>query len=476
MDSEDFGMRIFYQHPQTAFGDCMPFWWKGTYFVFHQRDIDLEHPLTVPFGWSLATTTDFVKYQDRGEVIPQGDDDDQDQFIYAGSVHVSPEGSPTALFTGYNDHFSSQGRPSQVLMRAQSADGVHWEKEGTFELPPQPGYDPDDWRDPVVVRDPDNDRWILVVGARLEGPKVQRTGRVVWYSSVDAEKWTFEGDLHAPGRYTMEEMPDLFQMGDQWYLLWTEYSDRSKTVYASGPCAVGPWTAPPDDAFDGRAYYAARTTSDGDRRFLFGWVANKAAARDVNPFVWAGTLVVHEIVQRADGTLGVIMPQELASAVMENGRALDPVVLTNEAGRSVRTLGALQETSYGVEATVRVAPGTRSFSILFGGDPELDDWYAYTVDFAERRVVFDRSPNFPWNRYDNKGLERPLPDSAAEQDIRVRLVVDETVAVLYLNDIALSTRVYEPCGTSVGIDVVGGGIEVKDIVVGEVPAPLSREY
>jgi len=54
----------------------------------------------------------------------------------------------------------------------------------------------------------------------------------------------------------MHEMPDLFRMGDRWYLLTTEYSDRSKTVYRSSESLAGPWTSPVDDAFDGRAYYA----------------------------------------------------------------------------------------------------------------------------------------------------------------------------------------------------------------------------
>ena len=31
-------MKIYYQHPQTWFGDCMPFGKGDTFYLFHQRD------------------------------------------------------------------------------------------------------------------------------------------------------------------------------------------------------------------------------------------------------------------------------------------------------------------------------------------------------------------------------------------------------------------------------------------------------
>ena len=32
-------MKIYYQHPQTWFGDCMPFGKDDTFYLFHQREI-----------------------------------------------------------------------------------------------------------------------------------------------------------------------------------------------------------------------------------------------------------------------------------------------------------------------------------------------------------------------------------------------------------------------------------------------------
>ena len=77
---------VHYQHPGTWFGDCMPLYARGAFQLFHQRDTRRPGPFGEPFGWALARTTDFVTYEDLGEVLLRGADDEQDQFIFAGSV------------------------------------------------------------------------------------------------------------------------------------------------------------------------------------------------------------------------------------------------------------------------------------------------------------------------------------------------------------------------------------------------------
>ena len=52
-------MKIYYQHPNTWFGDCMPFGKDDTFYLFHQRDTRVPCPFGEPFGWDLATTKDF---------------------------------------------------------------------------------------------------------------------------------------------------------------------------------------------------------------------------------------------------------------------------------------------------------------------------------------------------------------------------------------------------------------------------------
>lgn len=78
--------KLYYQFPGTWFGDCMPFGKGDEFFLYHQRDNRNPEPFGEPFEWDLATTTDFVHYKDCGVAVPRGGDDEQDQFIFAGSV------------------------------------------------------------------------------------------------------------------------------------------------------------------------------------------------------------------------------------------------------------------------------------------------------------------------------------------------------------------------------------------------------
>ena len=78
----------------------------------------------------------------------------------------------------------------------------------------------------------------------------------------------------------MHEMPDLFKIGEWWYLITTEYSHASKQVYRMAKSLKGPWIAPEDDGFDGRAYYAGRTFELNGQRIIFGWVPSRANETD----------------------------------------------------------------------------------------------------------------------------------------------------------------------------------------------------
>ncbi|HCK4012377.1 glycosyl hydrolase family 32, partial [Enterococcus faecium] len=297
--------QLYYQPKDVWVGDVMPYGKEGKFFIYHQRDTRNPVPFGEPFGWALATTKDFVHFEDFGESLLRGDDNERDQFIYAGSVFEA-NGKVHAFYTGYNREFLAQGKTSQVLLHAESDDFVHWEKSETaLELEPQEGYDIRNWRDPFVVWDDEKEEYLLILGARKGQDKHLQTGRLVEFTSKDLTNWEFKGDFWAPGLYTMFEMPELFKIGDWWYLVYSEYSDGNKILYRMSQSLEGPWIKPKDEAFDGRAYYAGRTAYDGKRRVLFGWVPTKDQENDKNNYLWGGTLVPHEVYQKEDFSLGV---------------------------------------------------------------------------------------------------------------------------------------------------------------------------
>ena len=101
--------KLYYQFPGTWFGDCMPFGKGNEFFLYHQRDNRNPEPFGEPFGWDLATTSDFVHYKDCGVAVPRGRDDEQDQFIFAGSVFEG-EGQYHIFYTGYNRDLPPAGQ------------------------------------------------------------------------------------------------------------------------------------------------------------------------------------------------------------------------------------------------------------------------------------------------------------------------------------------------------------------------------
>lgn len=454
---------LYYQHPGTWFGDCMPFGKDGKFYLYHQRDTRNPGPFGEPFGWDLAVTEDFVHYEDKGTVVPRGKDDEQDQFIFAGSVFEA-EGQYHIFYTGYNRDYPAMGKASQVLMHAVSSDLLHWEKtQDALTFTPQEGYDPDDWRDPWVIRDEENDQYLLILGARLAGPKTRQTGRTVKFTSKDLKNWTFEGDFWAPGLFTMHEMPDLFKMGDWWYHIVTEYSDRSKMVYRMSKSLNGPWIAPEDDAFDGRAYYAGRTFCLDGQRILFGWVASKDQEDDHQNFIWAGTFMAHEVYQREDGSLGVRVPQSVWEAFDQEENVSDFEIRTPSA-REEQVIARGTGDIFSLEVDVSFTEGTRDFGIRFYGDEETGQSYQYIFRIPENRYVFEKCPNWPWPSCQNLGLERPIT-LRSEKTYHLQLIVDGTIATVYVEGVALNARACGRFGETLSLFSTEGGLAVKNCVV-----------
>ena len=452
--------KLYYQFPGTWFGDCMPFGKGNTFFLFHQRDTRQPEPFGQPFGWSLATTEDFVHYQDCGTAIPRGSDDEQDQFIYAGSVFHG-EGQYHAFYTGYNKDYPAAGKASQVLMHAVSDDLYHWSKSHeSLKLSPQEGYDADEWRDPMVIRDEDHKRYLLILGARKKGPKTAQTGRTVKFTSDDLEHWKFEGDFWAPDLFTMHEMPDLFKMGDWWYHIVTEYSNKHGMIYRMSRSLDGPWLTPYDDAFDGSAYYAGRTFALNGHRVLFGWVPTKTDDDDTHNYEWGGTFVPHELYQRSDGSLGA-KPLDSIRDAFNPAQNINETYLRGDGKRVAKTLSPSCGDIFSFETDAEFSDGTRTFGFRLYADEETGQSYQFAFHAQQDFLRFEANPNYPWFNYMNIGMERPLRLEPNEPN-HIQIIVDDTIMTIYVNGVALNARVYRHFGDSLEVFVTDGALKLSN--------------
>lgn len=451
---------LYYQPEGIWVGDIMPFAKDGEFYIYHQRDTRNPGPFGEPFGWALAKTKDFLEYEDYGESLKHGTNQEPDLYVYAGSVFETAD-CFHAFYTGSNKSFLAQGRPSQTLLHATSNDGVTWKKsKEALEIPPQDGYDKRNWRDPYVLWDEERQEYLLILGARKGEDKREETGRLVHFTSKDLEKWEFKGDFWSPGINTMFEMPELFKMGDWWYLVFSEYSDGNKIHYRMSKNLYGPWTAPMDDSFDGRAYYAGRTAYDGKRRVLFGWVPTKEGEDDKNSYLWGGTFVAHEVYQREDGTLGVKIPDTVNEAFGANEAISDMCMKTIDT-REEKVLCHDMGTIAKFESTLTFAEGTREFAIKFYEDEKTGVAYEFRFYVEENKFVFNKCPNYPWYQCFNIGLERPIRLESG-QKYQIQLIVDDDIATIYVNGTALNARFYEKPGTALSMTVTDGTVQAEN--------------
>jgi beta-fructofuranosidase len=467
--------RIYYSPQDAAVGDVIPFYANGEFKLFYLHNWRVPNALEREHGWYLLGTQDFVQYQEYGPCkIPGG----------TGSV-IEVDGLYHLFYCIF-----PEGR--QIVCHATSSNLLHWKKHPEEDFGPDPEYyAPQDWRDPFVFwNEAANEYWMLLA-ARTRS-SYSRGGCVGLCVSNDLQHWQAKPPIYAPNLYlSAPECPDLFQIGDWWYLVYSTYTDRFVTQYRMSRSVDGPWIAPTEAALDGRAFYAAKTGSDGEKRFLFGWNPTRTenvfewnppgyAGKDFNTWDWGGHLVVHEIVQATDGTLQVRLPDRVAaqfqheqlirlrpmlgdwSRVEERYTAVSPNSFSCAIGESLPACCL-------VSARFQFTPDTRRLGMIVRASEKLDKGYQIQFEPDRSRVVI-KSNVFP----DEHGgkilpyeveLERPLA-LQANQDYSLNLVIDDTICEIYINDqVAMSTRMYDLQEGHLAVFVVDGEASFRNIMV-----------
>jgi beta-fructofuranosidase len=473
-------MSVFFRPgPHAAAADFIPFYWQGDYHLFY---LQADRTGTAPEGtpWQHLVTRDFVTFEDWGEALSRGTPDRQDLYAFTGSV-VERQGTFHLFYTGHNPHFAKQGKPQEAILRATSSDLRTWTRDPRFTLPPPTaqGYEPHAWRDPFVFWNaPAGQYWMLLAARRPHAGPKRRQGLVALLTSDDLTRWELREPLWAPDQYFTHECPDMFQIGPWWYLVYSTFSDRFATHYRLSPSPRGPWLAPADDAFDGRAYYAAKTAGDSARRFVFGWLPDRQGDSDEGAWMWGGNLVVHEIVPQPSGALTVRAPETIL-ALFPTRQPLTPEPIlgpwrvhgndltVNSAGRfSVVKLAEMPEECL-IETEVFLAPGTQSAGLLLRASDDLERYYQVRLEPHRQRMVVDR-----WPRPGDQPflVERPLLLREGHP-VRLRILVDGTCLVIYANDeVALSCRLYDHRQGSLGLFASEGDAQFREVSVKGRPA------
>ena len=277
---DESGFQTYYNPAIGRCGDPMPFYdaKEGHFKVLYLQEFDNNAAFNYHPIWGVSTA-DGANYQSLGEILPFGDNDyQQDAALGTGCCYYNEQAATYYIYyTGHNGNCKNR----EVVMRATSKDFKSWTKDELWTLKgPDYGYSGNDFRDPqVFVADDGLYHMVISTYPASGGDPV-----FAEFKSSDMQTWEHVGHFKMIWD-RMLECPDIFKMGDWWYLVYSESVKTSwsrKVKYMMAPtyealktCFNDPGANWPKDGHEGvldsRAFYAGKTASNGTDRLIWGW-------------------------------------------------------------------------------------------------------------------------------------------------------------------------------------------------------------
>ena len=482
--ADEKGFLTYYSPALGRCGDPMPFYdqKEGNFKVLYLQEYDNNGPCYHPF-WGISTT-DGANYEPLGEVLPVGASTAlQDASLGTGcAVYNEADQTYYIYYTGYNVLLPNR----EVVMRATSKDFKTWTKDDLWQLKGDDyGYSTKDFRDPQVFK-VDDGSWRMVISSNLKFAE---------FKSTDLKTWEHVGSFNMVWD-RMCECPDVFKMGDYWYLVYSEgyradWSRKVKYMMAKSydelkACFNDPGANWPKDGkegvLDSRAFYAGKTASNGTDRYIWGWcpyrVGSTIFEKNINVGAdsepaWAGALVCHKIIQHADGTLtlgevpamdskyGQVATINVMASNGYNGGTLsgdDAYVLYNRLGSHNH-----------ISLTVKTSNNWDKFGLSFVRGSDSQKYYTIVVNPENENW---RKVNFEEEGAEGKGFIAGIDGYGfarpADNTYNIDIYTDNSVLVMYINDnVAYTQRIYGIQKNCWSINNYGGSITVSDVKVSQ---------
>jgi len=464
---------IYYYQPSNALcGDPMPFYDAnaGLFRIYYLHELRPNPDWTFHPVYA-AETDDLVHYTPVGEVLPTGSRYDLDAMIGTGSVIYCQQDRTYYFFYTGNRHKTDDSQCRQTVLSATSADGVHWTKTDLLIDGYTGYYYRDDFRDPDVFVG-DDGLYHMLVATGKDGRNV-----LAEFTSADLRTWTDRGVFMTTMWDRFYECPNVFKMGDWWYLVYSELHKeirrvqyfKSRTYEGLKACTVNDVAQWPDDHegyLDSRGFYAGKTATDGTNRYIWGWcptrrnydntlVNNESGEPD-----WGGTLVAHRLIQHEDGslTLGAVPGIE----DYFNADETLPSTWVNLSEGQRQLLAPITQQTH-LSFTLITGGAQDKFGLSVCRDEGTEVFYSLIVNPEEgdrRKVNFEQEGGMGFIPYiDGYFFTRP-----ADRTYRVDVYIDNSVLVLYINDaVCYTNRIYRMQKHGWSINCYSGSLQVRDI-------------
>lgn len=487
--SSDESMQTTYYKPYDGFvGDPMPFFDPVTkdFKILYLQDYRPNAAGTYHPIWALSTT-DAANYEPLGQLISCGGINEQDAALGTGSTIYSESDKLYYTFYTANKYQPTSTDNGQVVMMATSPDFKTWTKSKTFFMAGERyGYSKNDFRDPFVFKGDDGIYHMLV--STIKGGK----GMLAEFTSVDLKNWNSAGVFMTMMWDRFYECPDLFKMGNWWYLIYSEKHAavrrvqyfKGKTLEELKECTAhdaGIWPDNHEGMLDSRGFYAGKTASDGVNRYIWGWCPTRAGNDNIavgaypNEPEWGGNLVSHKLIQHTDGTLTLGEIDAISKKYTNN---VDYTVMAKTgnvdlvnnsysmAGDSYLLFNRLSRHNE-ISFTLKTSGNSDKFGVSLVRGSNSDKYYSMIInpESAENRKV-----NFEQEGTAGVGFVSGIDGYAfsrpSDNTYKIRIYTDNSVCVMYINDICSYTnRIYGIDKNCWSINCYSGNINVSDIKV-----------
>lgn len=500
-DDVDAAFTTYYKHALGRMGDPMPFYDENTgdFKILYLQDYNNNKDLFFHPIWALSTK-DCANYENLGELISVGSNPrQQDAALGTGCCYYCKEDETYYIYyTGENSNCACR----QVIMRATSKDFKTWTRDREWRLDgPSFGFSDIDFRDPQIFKDTDG--YHMVISSFLE---------FAHFTSKNMRDWEYSGKFNMIWD-RMLECPDIFKMGDWWYLVYSEAYKRSwsrKVKYMMADsfenlmkCFDDPGAHWPQDdkegILDSRAFYAGKTAFNGKDRYIWGWCpyrsgvtfhdknVNVGAGDDHEPN-WSGALICHKLIQHEDGTLTV---GEVPAIASKYTREKQVKVMLSEGYENGKLSGEGSFVMFNrlgnhnhISFTAKTASIHDCFGVSLCNGTDSTQFH-YTIklnpkwdDHSHRKVCLAQMGK-PYHNHEGK-LINPVGEIEAtdgydficpEDNIyHIDIYTDNSVVTMYVNgDYGFSARIYGIYKNCWSIDSLtdGGEVSISDVKVRE---------
>ncbi len=421
---------------QGYVGDTMPYYENGTYYVYYLKDRGDSFNHSV----YLATTTDFVHWEEKQDPVLRAAGSGQEMMIGTGSV-VKVGEKYYFFYTGNNgsEAWKENGN-AEAIMVAEGTSPTSFTKKADWAIKADESVlKKHDFRDPQAYYDAAAHQITLTVTAQ----NTSGTASVVKYTLDENLNATCGGiiytnDASVVGSVYNLECSDTFKFGDKWYLTFS--AQDGVVWYTSADTQYGPYTATPKP-LDGHLFYAAKHASDGTNTYLIGWTRRSESVSDTSAVGhlkgWGGNLQVQKVV--SDGAGGLRLAP--VDAYMQN---IEERVLVSGSSVEVQS-GDYTEAFRCFERYMVTGKfsGTGEFGFAFDYNGRPQKYKTIVLSPKEQRVSFAL----------NQG-EDPVTSVAASleegKEYAFTYIQEGSVGVLYVEgQTALTVRLYGVSGKNV---------------------------